>query len=121
VIKTVISLLVVAAVLNAVGRSTMAAWRYFQLKDEAQQLVLFGAAVSTGELASRIVEKAEELEVPLLADAVTVERDGNRTTMDAWYTEPLELFPRFVYPVDLSFSVEALAVRPATVDDVRGL
>jgi hypothetical protein len=121
VIRTVITLLVVAATLNAVGRSTMAAWRYFQLKDAAQQLVLFGAGVSTNELANQIVERAEELEVPLGAEAVTVERDGNRTTMDASYTESLELFPSFVYPVDLSFSVEALAVRPATVDDVRGL
>lgn len=117
-IKTAVKLLIVLAILNAVGRAGLAAWNYYQLRDEAQQLVVFGAGMPIGDLHRRILQKASELEIPLLPENLSVRRDGHRTFVDAAYTQPVELFPNYTYPVSLSFSVDAFAMNPITADEV---
>ena len=108
-IKTVIKLLIVAAVLNAVARAGIVALDYYQLRDEAQQEIVFGAGSATEDLHTRIMAKAEELEIPLEPANLDVQRSGGRTVVSASYTQPVEFFPRFTYPVDLSFRVDAFA------------
>jgi hypothetical protein len=113
VIKTIFTTAILIAVLNAVGHAGMAAWRYFQVRDQAQQLVLFGAQTPTAELERQIAQIAEEFEVPIAPEDIVVTRQGARTIAEAYYTMPVELFPRIFYPVDLSFMVEAFAVSVA--------
>jgi len=108
--KTIIKLLITAAIVNAAARSGMAAARYYELKDAAQELVTFGAQMPTGQLQNQIIAKAEELSVPLGSDDVDVSRDGLHTTAVASYTEPVEVFPSYIYPIDFHFSVEALSM-----------
>jgi len=105
-IKTVVKLLIALAVVNAAARAGMTAWSHYQLKDAAQQLVLFGTRVPTAELSNQILDKAVELDVPLERRNIEVGRDGNRTVVYASYTQPVEFFPSFIYPLELSFSVE---------------
>jgi hypothetical protein len=112
-IKTIFTTAIVIAVLNAVGHVGMATWRYFQLRDQAQQLILFGGATSTTELEWQIAQIAEQFEVPVAPEDIVVTRQGARTIAEAYYTMPVELFPRFFYPVDLSFTVEAFSVAGA--------
>lgn len=104
--KTIIKLLIVLAVLNAAARGAMAAWTYYEFRDTAQQLVIFGVSASETELHNQIMEKASELDVPLAPEDLTIRREGSRTWADAAYVQPVELFPRFIYPVNFSFSVE---------------
>lgn len=54
-----------------------------------------------------------ELEIPLEPQDIDVHREGNRPFVNAAYSQPVEFFPTFIYPVDLSFSVDAFAVQPA--------
>ena len=108
-IKTAIKLLIALAIVNAAVRAGMAAWSYYQLRDQAQQLIVFGTGVSTAELSADILVKAMELEVPLEPQNLDVRREGNRTFVDAFYTQPVELFPTFIYPVELSFSLNAFS------------
>ena len=110
-IKTILKLVIVVIILNGLFRTAMLAWDYFQLKDEAQQLAVFGAGTSTEELHNRIMSKAQELDVPLQPENLYVTRDGGRTVVIASYQQPLEYFPSFVYPMDLSFNVEAFEVQ----------
>jgi hypothetical protein len=109
-IKTLVKLLIALAVVNAAARAGMTAWSYYQLKDAAQQLVLFGAGVPTAELSQQILAKAVELDVPLEPQNIDIGRERNRTVVHASYTQPVEFFPNFIYPLDLSFSVETFAV-----------
>jgi hypothetical protein len=109
-IKTVISVLVTLAVLNAAAKMGMAAYGYFQLKDEAQQLITFGSRSTVEQLHDRILAHAEELDIPLEADNLHVTREENRTFADAFYTQPVEVFPSVTVPVELSFSVDSFAV-----------
>lgn len=109
-IKTIFTMAIVVIILNAVGHAGMAAWRHFQVRDQAQQLILFGGNTSTADLEWQIAQIAEEFEVPVAREDIVVTRQGTRTVAEAYYTMPVELFPRFFYPIDLSFTVEAFAV-----------
>ena len=110
---TIVKLLIVVAVLNATARAAMATWRYYQFKDAAQQTIIFGADATTDQLHDLILRRASELEVPVEPQNVEVAREGQRTMARASYTQPVELFPRYLYPVDFSFAVEAFAVNTA--------
>ena len=113
-IKTIFTTAIVVIVLNAIGHAGMAAWRHFQVRDQAQQLILFGGKTPTAELEYQIAQIAEEFEVPIAQEDIVVTRNGPRTTAEAYYTMPIEFFPRFFYPVDLSFMVEAFSVEVMT-------
>jgi hypothetical protein len=116
-IKTAFKIAIALAVINAAFHAGEVAWRYYQLKDAAQQLIIFGSQQHTNELHNRIVEKAVELRIPLLPENVTIHRSGTRTTVDAAYTQPLEYFPNQVYPLDLKFSIETYASNVALPED----
>ena len=112
-IKTIFTTAIVVIILNAIGHVGMAAWRYFQVRDQAQQLILFGANTPTADLEYQIAQIAEEFEVPIAREDIVVTRNGPRTVAEAYFTMPIEVFPRLFYPVDLSFMVEAFSVQGA--------
>jgi hypothetical protein len=109
-VKTIIKLLIAIALVNAVARVGLAAARYYEFKDETQELVTFGGDATTNEIQNHIMEKAEALALPIEYDDVNVTRDGFRTIATASYTQPVEVFPSYEYPITFHFSVEGLAL-----------
>jgi hypothetical protein len=107
-LKTLVKLLIAVAIINAATRGAMAAWTYYQFRDSAQELVIFGQNATPAELHDRVVAKGTELELPVGPENVTIRREGPRTWADAAYTQPVEFFPRYVYPVEFSFSVQGV-------------
>ena len=87
----------------------MAAWTFYEFRDASQQLVLFGAGTATTDLHNQIVARAGELEVPVAPENISVQREGARTWADVEYRQPIEFFPRWVYPARLHFTVEAFS------------
>jgi hypothetical protein len=61
-------------------------------------------------LRDEILAKAKELSLPIQPDDVRVRRDGVRTTAQAAYTQPVEFFPKFQYPIKFSFLVDAVSL-----------
>ena len=112
--KTLIKLVVAAVLVNAAYRAGSVFLKYYQFKDETQQMILFGQAEPVAQLTSQIENEAMKRDVPLDEDDVTVTREGARTVAEVSYTENIELFPRFAYPMDFAFSVEAYGVAGAT-------
>jgi hypothetical protein len=110
--KTLIKLLVAAAVLHAIYRTGVSAATYYELKDASRQMLIFGDGATLEQLQHGILAKAQELAVPLAAEDVVVERDGVRTTAEASYTDSIEIFPRYRYPYNYSFRVEAISISP---------
>ena len=108
--KTIIKLLIAIAILNAAARVGLAAAGYYQLKDASQELVTFGAQVSPGDIQNHILEKAQTFDVPLDVEDVQVTRDGLHTTATASYTQGVEVFPNYIYPINFRFSVQALSM-----------
>jgi hypothetical protein len=115
--RTIIKLIVVAIVLNAVFQGTREAWRYYQLKDAAQQALIFGGGATMSQLHAQILGKATELALPLEPQNLAIRRTGQQTVAEARYTQPVELFPNYDYPVDLSFTVDAIAATPVRADE----
>ncbi len=115
--KTIIKIAISLAIVNAAFHAGEAAWRYYQFKDATQQLIIFGSQEHTTDLQNRILERAAELRVPLLPENLTIHRQGTRTYVDAAYIQPVEYFPNQIYPVDLTFSVEAFAANTARPED----
>ena len=110
--RAIIKLLIVALVLHGVYRASVVAFRYYELKDAAQQALIFGGGATTGQLHAQILEEAMALGLPLGPEDLEVSRIGQRTAAEARYTQPVEILPNYMYPVDLSFSVDAVAAVP---------
>jgi hypothetical protein len=109
-VKFIIKLVIAAIIINACARAGHAAWRYYQLKDVAQQTLIFGATATPMQLHEEILRRAVALEVPLDGENLKVTRNGARTAATASYTQPVELFPNYRYPITFSFEVDGLAV-----------
>jgi hypothetical protein len=110
-LKTIIKILIAVALLNAAVRGGMAALTYYQFRDKTEQLVIFGADTPPEQLHEQILETATELEVPIVPENITVQREGTRTRAQASYVQPVEFFPNYTYPINFSFRVEGFSVR----------
>lgn len=108
--KTVLKLVIAIALLNAVVRGADSAWNYYQLKDAAQRALLFGAQASSRQIHGQIMERAVELRVPLMPEDLTVSWRAGRRVAEASYTQQIEFFPRYLYPVLFSFNVDSVSV-----------
>ena len=60
--KTIIKILIAAAVINAVARGCLAASRYYELKDDTQQALTFGGQSPTDQIQNQILESADRVE-----------------------------------------------------------
>jgi hypothetical protein len=105
--KTVIKLIVAIVLVNAAYRCGIVALHYYQFKDWSQQMVLFSQGQTVEEIDRDILAEAMKRGIPLDPDGVTVRREGARLVADVKYTENVEVFPRYIYPVLFSYSVEA--------------
>jgi hypothetical protein len=107
-VKTLIKLLIALAIVNAVARVGFASARYYQLKDESQELVTFGGDAPLGELQNHIMDKAAALNLPVAFEDIEVTRDGRSTIATAAYTQPVEIFPSYMYPMTFRFTVQGI-------------
>ena len=110
--KTLFKLAIALLVLNASVRGAMAMWQYYQFKDAAQQIVLFGQRAAPEEIQANIVAKATELNVPVRPDDVKISRDGTRTIAEGSYVQTVQFFPNYPYPVKFTFLVDAVSLGP---------
>jgi hypothetical protein len=108
--KTVLKLVIAIALLNAVVRGADSAWNYYQLKDAAERALLFGTQASSKQIHEQIMERAVELRVPLMPEDLTVSWRAGRRIAEASYTQQIEFFPRYNYPVLFSFNVDTVSV-----------
>ena len=116
--KAVLKVVIAVAVLNAAARGGDSAWRYYQLKDAAERALLFGSSATSERLHSQIMESAMDLQIPLEPEDLRVHWRTGRRIAEASYTQPIEFFPSYRYPVQFSFNVDTVAVgTPPSNDD----
>jgi hypothetical protein len=90
--------------LLALGLVTLIAWRAVPVKIASTQLYDFmdeqakfaAARTPPDDIAKAIVNRAQQLDIPIDKSDVHVTRDGDRIFMDVEYTVPLE-FPGYTY------------------------
>jgi hypothetical protein len=111
--RTIITFFAVIATLNATARVGSAYWNHYQLEDTVRSIITFGGVTPPETIQRQVMDKAERLDVVLDYEEVTVTREGQTTTVDASYTKPIEVFPRFVR--DFRFRVHESSVYTGTV------
>jgi len=110
---TVVRLLVMLAIVNAVARGGQAAWHHYQFEDEAQRLVQFAGTATLEELHDEILSKAPAYSITLAPEQLAVRREDTRTIAEASYSIPIEWFPGYVRPLAFTFRVEAFSIAGA--------
>ena len=116
--KTVLKLVIAIALLNAVVRGADSAWNYYQLKDAAERALLFGSSRTSQQVHTQIMESAAELRIPLKPEDLSIRWRTGRRVAEASYTQPIEFFPKYQYPMVFSFDVDTPAVgSPPDNDD----
>jgi hypothetical protein len=109
-LKTLLKLIVAAAIIHATWRAGMVYFRYYELKDDLHQIALFSGNRSEHELHVRALEAAKKHEVPLDPSRLRVRREENQTTIEASYDDRIELLPRYFYPWRFNVSVDAFSI-----------
>ena len=108
--KTLIKLIVVVLILNAVYRVGSAYWTHYQFQDSIQELAQFSEHATPDELRTRILEQAGTLGVPIESDHLTVTRGNRRIDIDGTYVRDLELLPRYKRRWDFAIHVTVLTL-----------
>jgi hypothetical protein len=114
-LMSVIRIAVVVAVINGTARAALVYWSYYQLKDAAQQLAVFGWQAPPELLRSQAFSRANELFIPITEDQIVVTRNGPVTVIEAQYEHLVEYFPHRQYPLKLSFTVEGRNITSGSV------
>jgi len=95
-IGTVIWLLVFVVLVVVSKEAIPVKIRTSQLEDFMVELAKFSTRESDEKLQIRILEKADELQLPVVKNDVSVRKAGGRIRMRAHYEIPLE-FPFYTY------------------------
>jgi hypothetical protein len=109
--KTLLKLLVVAAVVNGAYRFGMAEYRFSQLKNSTRSVLVLGTNTPIEELKDQILRKAGDLRLPVSQEQVSLRRENVRTTAAVSYQQDIEVFPGYKYPRDYTFTDEIAALR----------
>jgi hypothetical protein len=108
--KTIIKLVIAALIVHATWRAGSVYLRYFEFRDDVQQIAQFAGRQTDAELRKKVFEAAEVHGIALPDDAATVRRLNNHLLIDATYTEQIELLPRYFYPWQFKMNVDVLTV-----------
>ena len=107
-IRKLVNLAIFLLIANAVYRIAPVSVHYYQFKDALQELALFSQKATDAELTDRIMALADENNIPLDRDYVTIHRPNGQLIIDASYVESMKLLPGYTY--DHQFDVEAKAL-----------
>lgn len=106
-VRKLVKLAIFLFVANALFRIAPVSLHYYQFKDALQELALFSQKATDAELTDRVMALADEHDVPLDRDYITIQRPNGQLIIDASYVESLKLLPGYTY--DHQFDVEAKA------------
>ena len=110
--KTIIKLVVAALVVHATFRAGTVYLRYYNFRDDVHQIAQFAGRATDNELVNRVLEAAQQREVPIDPGVITVRRPPNHLLIDGTYSERIELLPRYFYPWQFKLDVDVLTISP---------
>jgi hypothetical protein len=101
--KTILKLALVAVLLTAIVQGGMAFWHNFQFEDAVQQALTFETRLGDDEIPALVLSIAEQYQIPLGADEITVQRIGGDRVVDMAYTTTIPLVPG-IYQHEYTFT-----------------
>ncbi len=97
---------VVAAVLWAVWHGGAAQWQQFVFQDDLKQIAQFGGNRGEEAIRAAVMEAATSRRVPLTPERLQVRTQADHVYIDAAYTVPVEILPRYRYPWTFTASAD---------------
>jgi hypothetical protein len=117
-LRKIIKIGVLLLVIHALYRSVPAFLHYYEFKDAVRETALFARGVSDADIARRVIQLATKYEIPLDGEAIQIRREGQTTYIDASYVQDIEWIPTYRRPWPFTITVDAMSVRPTSVEDV---
>jgi hypothetical protein len=117
-LRKIVKLGVVLLIIHALYRSIPVYIRYYEFRDAVREVALFSKGRTDSEVAQRIMQLAAKYEIPLEQETIQIRHEAQTTFIDAEYTENIEWLPSYKRSQPFTISVDAMSVRPTTVDDV---
>jgi hypothetical protein len=110
-LKRLISLLLAVVVIYAAWHTGMALLHYYQFKDAIGELALFAGTSTEDQLKERVMQLADQYEIPLDSEAVTVRTDPDVTDIATAYVASVKLLPNYTYEWKLEPTARVVHVR----------
>lgn len=108
--KSLIKLIIAAAVIHATWKGGNAYMRYWQFKEQVTEIAQFGVRRTDNELHNLVLEAAKEKDIPLDPGAINVQRRQAHIIIDATYLERVEVLPSYFYPWQAKMHVDVLTL-----------
>lgn len=102
--------MIAGLVVHASWRGGSAFWRYYKFEDGVRVTAQFSGFLSEAEIQNRVIEIAQELDVPIDLGKVDVRKEENHTFVNTSYTERIELVPTYFYPHRFTVNVDVFTV-----------
>lgn len=106
-IRLVVRLAIVALLANAGYHLVSEYIRHIKFRDAIRDAAMFKAK-NDADLMVRIMTLAEQHEVPLDEENVSIEREERQVKIEGWYDQPIEVVPNYEYPWHFSLSMDVL-------------
>lgn len=112
-LKLLLKLGVVALAANATYHVGSEYLTYIKFQDSIRDAAIFKAR-NDEELTAKIVSLAQQYEVPLDEDNLSIVRVGQKVDVTGWYDKPIEIFPSYEYPWHFGLSVDVTTLTTPT-------
>ncbi|MGE5812934.1 MAG: hypothetical protein ACM36C_00450 [Acidobacteriota bacterium] len=96
-LKRLVQLLIAVILIYAGWHAGVAYFHYYQFTDAIGELALFAGTSTEDQLKERVVQLAQQYDVPVDASLITVHTSADATQISAPYTEKVNLLPNYVY------------------------
>jgi hypothetical protein len=107
-VKTLIKLIVVALLANALWRTAAAYATFYKFKDSVYEAAMQGN--SETDLRQKVVELARTYDLPLAAEDLTVTREAQHVSVQGAYTRPVAVLPGYEYQWPFTVDVDAYVI-----------
>jgi hypothetical protein len=110
-VKRLLSFVIAAAVIYAAWNTGSVLRHHYRFSDELQQLALFAGSSTEDQLKERVLQLAEQYQIPVEPETVTVHTDSGITQITAPYTAQIKLLPTYTYERKLEAKASVVHVR----------
>jgi hypothetical protein len=93
--KTIIQIAVAAILITGSVQGGRAALKHYQFVDAIQEAMLFASSRTEDQIADRVMELAGDYQIPLDSSKLSVTRAPYQITIDAPYTDTVNVLPGF--------------------------
>jgi hypothetical protein len=105
--KLLVKLAIAALLANAAYRVGSEYLTYIRFRDAVRDAAIFKAKTDD-ELRRRIMDLSAEYDIPLSEDAVTIQREARRVSIQGRYEKSVEVVPSFSYSWPFSWDIDVV-------------